>query len=333
MSASCVSNVRAALAASTATSGRASSAAPAAPRFDRVGARETRRRRNSNSSHSSSTRVAKNPNYVPDPKRFDMEPNTPRTREEEEYQEGFRQDREWMRYDPDAVPEHAPAPWQVNTARLLDFENNPGAWPPWVTRECEKQGIDVHLHDEPEPEYIPYEETPGLYNRFDDMALQYRERVKAERAAATAKRAEEIRRTSWMSMEGDVRLKDIPSCDESAWTHEKIEELINFPPDVAARMEAHSVLRYDPRWPCDNTWIPPPEPDTWEFLKEIGRGSEDPLEDEALGEKLAMRNGITQRYEVELEAEEFLARSSEAQLQRAIDIGEDDDEDEEEEER
>ena len=160
-----------------------------------------------------------------------------------------------------------------------------------------------------------------------------RERVKAERAAATAKRAEEIRRTSWMSMEGDVRLKDIPSCDESAWTHEKIEELINFPPDVAARMEAHSVLRYDPRWPCDNTWIPPPEPDTWEFLKEIGRGSEDPLEDEALGEKLAMRNGITQRYEVELEAEEFLARSSEAQLQRAIDIGEDDDEDEEEEER
>ena len=129
------------------------------------------------------------------------------------------------------------------------------------------------------------EETPGEYSLFDDKAKIYRTKVAEERAVLTAQRQAEIRARSWMPMDGDIRLKDIPSCNEDGWTHAKIMDLINFPDDVAAAMEEHSVLRYDPRFPCDNTWIPPPEPDTWEFIKSIGHGTEDPVDESTLGER------------------------------------------------
>jgi hypothetical protein len=83
---------------------------------------------------------------------------------------------------------------------------------------------------------------------FDDKAKIYHKKVAAERAILTAKRQAEIRAEEWMCMDDDVRLMDIPSCNEEGWTHAKILELINFPPEVERAMEEHSVLRYDPRW-------------------------------------------------------------------------------------
>ena len=128
-------------------------------------------------------------------------------------------------------------------------------------------------------------------------------------------------------MDGDIRLREIPSCNEDGWTHAKILELINFPEEVEARMEEYSVLRYDPRFPIDNTWIPPPEPDTWEFIKSIGHGTDDPIDEQSLGERLAAKNGIVQRADGGEEGNELLSQTSEAKLARAIDIGEDDDDD------
>ena len=86
---------------------------------------------------------------------------------------------------------------------------------------------------------------------------------------------------------------------------------------------------YDPRWPIDNSWIPPPEPDTWTFLKEIGRGTDEPEEDVKLRARIAAKNGIIQRFDDEEEADafEYLAGASEEKLQRAVDIGEEDEDD------
>ena len=109
----------------------------------------------------------------------------------------------------------------------------------------------------------------------------------------------------------------------------KILSLTNYPDDVAAKMEEHSVHIYDPRWPIDNSWIPPPEPDTWTFLKEIGRGTDEPEEDVKLRARIAAKNGIIQRFDDEEEADafEYLAGASEEKLQRAVDIGEEDQDD------
>ena len=158
--------------------------------------------------------------------------------------------------------------------------------------------------------------------------------LKAERAELTAKRQAEIRERPWMSMDGDLRLKDIPSCDETGWSHSKILELINYPDDVRAKMEEHSVLVYDPRFPIDNRWIPPPEPDTWEFIQSIGHAeSEDGGAENC--DALAEEYGIPQRITDSPSdgGEELLSRASEQKLARAIDIGEEDeDEDDEEDE-
>ena len=117
-------------------------------------------------------------------------------------------------------------------------------------------------------------------------------------------------------MDDDVRLKNIPSCDETGWTHKKILNLINYPDDVAAKMEEYSVHIYDPRWPIDNTWIPPPEPDTWTFLKDIGRAADEPEEDVKLRGGSPPRTGSSRGSTTR----KRLTRSSEAKLARAIDI-------------
>ena len=179
--------------------------------------------------------------------------------EEREYREMMRLTKEWMDYDPDAMPESYPAPWETHVKTLMEE----GPWPCWDPSLPES-------HFEPEPEYVPFVEAPGAYSKFDDKAKIYENQLKAERAELTAKRQAEIRERPWMSMDGDLRLKDIPSCDETGWSHSKILELINYPDDVRAKMEEHSVLVYDPRFPIDNRWIPPPEPDTWEFIQSIG---------------------------------------------------------------
>jgi hypothetical protein len=66
-----------------------------------------------------------------------------------------------------------------------------------------------------------------------------------------------------------------------------------------------------PRWPCDNTWIPPPAPDTWEFIKEIGRGTDAPMDEAGLPARLAAKNGIVERFESSAEGDQFLNQTSE----------------------
>jgi hypothetical protein len=46
-----------------------------------------------------------------------------------------------------------------------------------------------------------------------------------------------------------------------------------------------------------------------------------------VGDRLAIKNGIAQRFDAEADGNEFLNQTSEAKLARAIDIGEEEDED------
>ena len=237
--------------------------------------------------------------------------------EEAQYREMLRVTKEWMAYDPDELPENYPAPWETHVQQLM--ENGP--WPCWDPE------MDESDFEDP-PQFIPFKETPPAYSMFDDKAKIFKAEQREERAELTRVKQAEIRTRPHMSMDKDVRLKDIPSCDETGWTHRKIMHLIDYPEDVQAKMEEHSVHMYDPRWPIDNSWIPPPEPDTWTFLKEIGRGTEEPEEDVKLRARIAAKNGIIQRFDDSEEADafEYLAGASEAKLQRAVDIGEEDDE-------
>ena len=118
--------------------------------------------------------------------------------EEREYREMMRLTKEWMDYDPDAMPESYPAPWETHVKTLMEE----GPWPCWDPSLPES-------HFEPEPEYVPFVEAPGAYSKFDDKAKIYENQLKAERAELTAKRQAEIRERPWMSMDGDLRLKDI----------------------------------------------------------------------------------------------------------------------------
>lgn len=235
---------------------------------------------------------------------------------ERRYREMMKTSKEWMAYDPDELPASAPAPWETHVQTLM----REGPWPCW-------DPVSPDADFEPEPEFISFKETPDTYDPFDDRAKIFKQKLAEERARMTAERQAEIRARRWMPMDGDVRLKDIPSCNEDGWTHAKILELINFPEDAEKSMMEYSVFTYDPRFPCDNTWIPPPAPDTWEFIKSIGHGEVEGLDDKVLGERLAAKNGIVQRLESEADTNEFLNQTSETKLARAIDIGEDDDDD------
>ena len=235
--------------------------------------------------------------------------------EEARYREMMKTTKQWMAYDPDEVPESHPAPWETHVRNLM--ENGP--WPCWNADLPEEQE---------EPEFVPFNEAPKLYSAFDDKAKIYKQRVAEERAAATAARQAQIRARNWMSMDDDVRLADIPSCDERGWSHEKILDLISYPEEVQEAMESYSVHIYDPRFPIDNTWIPPPEPDTWEFIQKIGHAGAEGEDEQDVGDRLAIKNGIAQRFDDDADGDEFLNQTSEAKLARAIDIGEEDGEDE-----
>lgn len=234
------------------------------------------------------------------------------------YREMMRITKEWMAYDPDDVPESTPAPWETHIRELM--QNGP--WPCWNADLPES-------HFEPEPEFVPFETAPEAYSAFDDKAKLWREKVFVERARVTAKRQAEIRSRNWMQMDRDIRLADIPSCVEAGWSHDKILDLIAYPEHVQQAMESYSVHIYDPRFPIDNTWIEPPAPDTWEFIRKIGHAAgPDDEDEERVSDRIAAQGGIIQRYDDESEVMEFLSQTSETKLARAIDIGEDDDEDE-----
>ena len=54
-------------------------------------------------------------------------------------------------------------------------------------------------------------------------------------------------------------------------------------------------------------------------------------DEQDVGDRLAIKNGIAQRFDTEADGNEFLNQTSEAKLARAIDIGEEDDDDDDDE--
>ena len=54
-------------------------------------------------------------------------------------------------------------------------------------------------------------------------------------------------------------------------------------------------------------------------------------DEQDVGDRLAIKNGIAQRFDTDADGNEFLNQTSEAKLARAIDIGEEDDDDDDDE--
>ena len=97
-----------------------------------------------------------------------------------------------MAYDPDELPENYPAPWETHVKDLM--ENGP--WPCWDPE------MDESDFEDP-PEYIPFKETPGPYNMFDDKAKTFKEEQRKERAELTRQKQAELRKRPHMSMDED----------------------------------------------------------------------------------------------------------------------------------
>ena len=111
--------------------------------------------------------------------------------EEAQYREMLRVTKDWMAYDPDELPENYPAPWETHVQQLM--ENGP--WPCWDPE------MDESDFEDP-PEYIPFKETPGPYNMFDDKAKIFKEEQRKERAELTRQKQAELRKRPHMSMDG-----------------------------------------------------------------------------------------------------------------------------------
>ncbi len=217
-------------------------------------------------------------------------------------------------------------PWEEHMKEVMGKKAN---WPCWDFTKPEEEY-------EPEPEFVSFQKPPDKYDAFEERARLYKERVKKERAQAMKEKEEEIGKFRYLSQDGDIRLKNKQTVDESEWDHEKIVELINFDPKERKRMMQSSVEVYDPRFPYDFGECPDPPEDTLDFLYNIGRLCvDDEWEDrkwiEMTGEPTPKFDDLDldkgeQKEEVGLE------EMREEKLMKAKDIGFDDEDNEEEEE-
>jgi len=217
-------------------------------------------------------------------------------------------------------------PWEEHMKEVMGKKAN---WPCWDFTKPEEEY-------EPEPEFVSFQKPPDKYDAFEERARLYKERVKKERAQAMKEKEEQIGKFRYLSQDGDIRLKNKQTVDESEWDHEKIVELINFDPKERKRMMQSSVEVYDPRFPYDFGECPDPPEDTLDFLYNIGRLCvDDEWEDrkwiEMTGEPTPKFDDLDldkgeQKEEVGLE------EMREEKLMKAKDIGFDDEDNEEEEE-
>ena len=217
-------------------------------------------------------------------------------------------------------------PWEEHMKEVMGKKAN---WPCWDFSKPEEEY-------EPEPEFVSFQKPPEKYDAFEEKARLYKERVKKERAQAMKEKEEKIQQFRYLSQDGDIRLRDKKTVDESEWDHEKIVELINFDPEERRRMMQSSVEVYDPRFPYDFGECPDPPEDTLDFLYKIGRLC---VDDEWEDRKwIEMTGEPTPKFDdLDLDKEEQkeelgLEEMREEKLMKAKDIGFDDDDEEEDEE-
>ena len=217
-------------------------------------------------------------------------------------------------------------PWEEHIKEVMGKKAN---WPCWDFTKPEEEY-------EPEPEFVSFQKPPEKYDAFEEKARLYKERVKKERAQAMKDKEEQIKKFRYLSQDGDIRLRDKSTVDESEWDHEKIVELINFDPKERKRMMQSSVEVYDPRFPYDFGECPDPPEDTLDFLYNIGRLC---VDDEWEDQKwIEMTGEPTPKFDdLDLDKEEQkeelgLEEMREEKLMKAKDIGFDDDDEEEDEE-
>ena len=230
--------------------------------------------------------------------------------EEEAYAEFVEEARRWTAYDPES-PDQTP-PWE---ASLRDAVRE-GPWPCWDSNIPESDFVD-------EPRFISFASAPEKYDPFKERVMAYKAKVKAQNKAMMKKTREEVKSQRFMSMSQDIRLKNKYEDDESAWDHEKIVELINFPDDIRAKMMSMSVEIYDPRVPYDFTGMGAPPPTTEEFLDSIGRLQPEGESDLERVAKIAAMYGSKVPELVEEDPAAILQTRSDYELQSAMDIGDD----------
>jgi hypothetical protein len=234
-----------------------------------------------------------------------------RMKDEEEYAKFVEEARTWTAYDPEAVGgENATPPWE----KELQDAMREGPWPCWDADIPESDFVD-------EPRFMSFTKPPEKYDPFKEKIVNYKAKVKEEQKRAVAKTREEVKSQRFMSMADDIRLKNKYEDDESAWDHEKIVELINFPDDIRHKMMSVSVEVYDPRFPYDFTGMGAPPLTTEEFLESIGRLQPDGESDLDRVAKLAEKYGSKVPELAEEDPAAILQTRSTFELQNAMDIG------------
>lgn len=234
-----------------------------------------------------------------------------RREEEERYAAFVAEAREWTMYDAETGGD-APPPWEKHLKEAMEE----GPWPCWDSSIPESDFVEP-------PRYVSLTKAPKKFDPFEERIKRYKEEVRAEQRAASRATREEIKSKRYMSLQQDIRLKNKPEDDESAWDHEKIMELINFPEEIRHKMMSASVEVYDPRFPYDFEGMGAPPMSTEEFLDSIGRLQKDDETDLERVAKIAARTGSTVPELVEEDPAAILQQRSTFELQSAMDIGDD----------
>ena len=236
------------------------------------------------------------------------------TDDEEEYAKFIEEARAWTMYDPDHSTSDELPPWEVLTRKTMEE----GPWPCWDATKPESDFLDP-------PRFVSFTKPPAKFDPFEEKIKLYKEAKREEQRQAMAKTREEVAGQRFMSMADDIRLKSKIEDDESAWNHDKIMEMINFPEDMRRKMMSVSVEVYDPRFPYDFSGMGPPPLTTEEFLQSIGRMLGDDETDLERVAKIADRTGSTVPELVEEDPAAILQQRSTFELQNAMDIGDDED--------
>lgn len=230
---------------------------------------------------------------------------------ERAYGEFVREARRWTSYDPESPNGQRP-PWEES----LETAIREGPWPCWDSNIPESDFVD-------EPTFTSFASAPEKYDPFKERVMAHKARVRRENVEKMKKTREEVKAQRFMSLAEDVRLKNKPEDDESAWDHEKIVDLINFPDDIRAKMMNCSVEIYDPRVPYDFSGMGAPPPTTEEFLESIGRLQPEGESDLDRVAKIAAKYGSKVPELVEEDPAAILQTRSDYELQSAMDIGDD----------
>jgi len=232
--------------------------------------------------------------------------------EEDEYALFVEEARAWTMYDPDRLSSDEPPPWEAYAKRTMEE----GPWPCWDPKKPESDFYDP-------PRFVSFTKPPAKFDPFEERIKTYKEARREEQRGMIAQTRAEVASQRFMSMTNDIRLKSKIEDDESAWNHDKIMELINFPDEIRRKMMSVSVEVYDPRFPYDFSGMGPPPLTTEAFLESIGRLERDGETDLERVAVIAERTGATVPEHAEEDPTTNLQQRSTFELQNAMDIGDD----------